>query len=267
MLGSVISKDGSLIAYEQRGSGPGSPLVFVHGWSCSRRHWSAQMERFAEATRVVAVDLAGHGESSSMRQAWTIESFGEDVAAVVLDLDLRDVILIGHSLGADACVEAALLLAGRVRGLIWVDQHTQLSDFRTEAEVHERVVPFRENFDATTRAFVRGLFASSADRALVERVCEEMASAPRAVAVPLVEATWNYARRVPDALAALRLPVVAINAESPPTDVDSLQRCGVRVLLLPGMGHFPMLERPEEFDTLLAQAIQMITLEGGLRGG
>src|SRR5882762_1994438 len=96
----AISPDGIRIAYEVHGEGTPA-LVFVHGWSCDRNYWKGQLEPFAEQFKVVAIDLAGHGESELGRKAWTIGAFGADVAAVVKALGLQHVILIGHSMGGD----------------------------------------------------------------------------------------------------------------------------------------------------------------------
>ena len=80
--------------------GSGSPtLLFIHGWNCDRRYWSDQLAYFAEQHQVVAIDLAGHGESGLQRTEWTIGQFGADVASVADQLVLDDVILVGHSMG------------------------------------------------------------------------------------------------------------------------------------------------------------------------
>jgi pimeloyl-ACP methyl ester carboxylesterase len=116
------SVDNIPIAYEVRGKG--SPaLVFVHGWSCNRGYWNAQLPPFSENHTVVAIDLGGHGESGLGRQSWTIYSFGSDVAAVVRKLGLQSVVLIAHSMGGDVIVDAARQLPGRVAGLVMVDTY------------------------------------------------------------------------------------------------------------------------------------------------
>jgi pimeloyl-ACP methyl ester carboxylesterase len=114
----ATSPDGLRIAYEALGSGaPGAPaLVFVHGWSCDRSYWNGQLDAFSSDYKVVAVDLAGHGESALGRKDWSIAAYGGDVAAVVKKLGLTRVILIGHSMGGDVNAEAARQLRGRVVG-------------------------------------------------------------------------------------------------------------------------------------------------------
>jgi pimeloyl-ACP methyl ester carboxylesterase len=264
MPASSTSRDGASIAYEDRGAG--SPaVVFVHGWSCRRQYWDAQLEAFSPDRRVITLDLAGHGESDAARRAWSVEAFGEDVAAVVHDARIDDAILVGHSMGADVVLEAACHLEGRVRGLVWVDEHRQLTWFRSESQVHERLAPFRADFAAATEAFVRGMFPASADAALVERVVAQIACAPKAIALEALEATWNYARKVPARLAELHRPVLAINREDSQTDMESMRRCGVDVVLMPGIGHFPMLEKPEEFNACLLQAVKALSAGGKIR--
>jgi pimeloyl-ACP methyl ester carboxylesterase len=253
----ATSTDGVRIAYEVHGEG--SPtLVFVHGWSCNRHYWAGQLDQLSTQYKVVAVDLGGHGESGRGRKAWTIESFGADVAAVVKKLDLERVVLIGHSMGGDVIPEAARRLPGRVAGLIWVDTYKELGTGRTPEEVEAFVAKFRANFVDTTRAFVRGLFLPTSDRSLVERVATEMSAAPPAIALGALQSAFSYSRQMPRTLEALHLPVIAINPDNAPTDVASLERSGVKVMIMPGVGHFAMMEAPERFNRLLRTAIDTL---------
>ena len=252
MDGFATSPDGTRIAYEAHGSG--SPaLVFVHGWSCNRRYWDGQLVPLSATACVVALDLAGHGESGVTRKTWSIAAFGADVAAVVDALVLERVILVGHSMGADVILEASRFVRNRICGLVWVDEYRQLSHFRSEERVRERVAPFRDDFAHSVRVFVRGMFPASADPSLVERVSTNMASAQREIALGALEATWNYGRNVPAVLSELQLPIVSINPQDSATDIESMRRHGVDVVLMPGVGHFPMMEKPQEFNALLEE--------------
>jgi pimeloyl-ACP methyl ester carboxylesterase len=256
--GVATSPDGVRIAYETRGSArPDKPvLVFVHGWSCDRTYWKNQLGPFARDFEVVAVDLAGHGESGLDRKSWTMPAYGGDVAAVVRKLGAKRVILIGHSMGGDAIAEAARQLPGRVIGLIWVDTYKQLGAGRSPAVVDTFVSHLRADFVDSTRAFVRSMFVSTSDSALVEHVAADMSSAPPAIALPSARAAFSYGREMPHTLDELKLPVIAINPDNAPTDTASLRRYGVSVLIIPGVGHFSMLEAPERFNATLRTAIE-----------
>jgi pimeloyl-ACP methyl ester carboxylesterase len=250
----VTSADGIRIAYETHGEGTAA-LVFVHGWSCDRSYWNGQLQPFSRQFKVIAIDLAGHGESGLGREAWTMEAFGGDVAAVVKELGLERIILIGHSMGGDVIVAAARRLPGRVAGLVWVDTYKQLETQRTPEQVQAFVAPFRADFVEKTRAFVRGMFPPSADRSLVERVAVDMSAAPPAVALEAMASAINFDREIPGALKELKLPVVAINPDTPPTDIASMERHGVEVVVMSGVGHFLMMEDPERFNPLLRTVI------------
>ena len=255
---STPSPDGIKIVYDVKGEGT-TALVFVHGWSCDRTYWKGQVESFSGKYKVVAVDLAGHGESGLGRSHWTMEAFGEDVAAVVKALDLKNVIMIGHSMGSVVIAEAARHLPGRVAGLVMVDQFKNLGVGFTAAEVEAFAAGFRANFKDSTKAFVRRMFVPASDKSLVEWVANDMSSAPTTVALEALETTLNYSRRMPQTLTELKLPVVAINDARRPTDIASMQRYGVDVLIMEGVGHFLMMEDPKKFNELLETAIKKIT--------
>jgi pimeloyl-ACP methyl ester carboxylesterase len=260
-VGAVNGADGIRVAYDVRGTAQGRPsLVFVHGWSCDRSYWASQMESFSEDFRVVAVDLGGHGGSTfGHREAWTIASFGGDVATVVKALGLQRVILIGHSMGGDVVADAAKRLKGRVVGLVWLDTYSKLGSFRTPEQREALIAPFRANFAQTTETFVRGMFPPTADKKLVDRVATDMASAPQQVALQSMESSFSNDRLMPALLEELKLPVIAINPESSRTDRASMERYGVEVVEMPGVGHFLMMEAPERFNPILRETIDRLS--------
>jgi pimeloyl-ACP methyl ester carboxylesterase len=253
----VTSTDRVPIAYEVRGSGSVA-LVFVHGWSCDRTYWGAQIEPFSREFQVVAVDLAGHGESGHERKAWTLGAFGEDVAAVVEELGCERVVLIGHSMGGDVIVEAAGRLRTCVAGLIWVDVYKQLGHPREPDEAETMIAPFRDNFRETTHAFVRRMFLPESDESLVGRVANDMSSAPSAIALEAMKVALTCERKVTDGLLELKLPAVAINPDDRPTDVESMKRFGMEVMVMLGVGHFLMMEDPQRFNGVLREAIHRV---------
>src|SRR6476620_3348757 len=134
MRDTVVSADGVLIHYELQGAGVPA-LVVVHGWCCARGYWREQIDHFSSQYTVVAIDLGGHGDSGLDRDAWTMAAFGRDVVAVVEKLGLRQVVLIGHSMGGTVVVEAAQHIPERVTAIIGVDTFKNLGETRTQAQV------------------------------------------------------------------------------------------------------------------------------------
>ena len=253
----ALSADSIPITYEVYGEATPA-LVFVHGWSCDRSYWKEQVKPFSFSYKVVAIDLAGHGTSGKGRKDYTMESFGADVEAVVKKLGLKQVILIGHSMGGDVIAEAALRLPGSVKGLIMIDTYKKLGAGRTPAEVELFIKKLRNNFPDSARAFVRSMFPGGTDPSLVESIAEDMSSAPPEIALNALENAFHYSRQITRTLEKLKLPTIAINPDNSPTDIKSMERFGVKVLIIKGVGHFPLLEDPVAFNPLLEEAIKRI---------
>lgn len=253
----ATSPDGIPIRCDVAGSG--SPaLVFVHGWSCDRGYWRHQLPAFEASHRVVAVDLAGHGDSGIGRSSWTMPAFGADVAAVVDELGLDDIVLVGHSMGGDVVVEAALILGTRVAGLVWVDVYARLDAPVSEGELAAFLGPFRDDFATRTRAFVREeLFDPTADPELVDWVSTDMSSAPPWIALDAILHSMSNEAAATRGLDRLDVPRFAINAEGP-GDPDSFRRHGMEPIVMPGSAHFLMLEEPARFNEVLAGVLGRI---------
>src|SRR4051812_23287573 len=94
----ITVRDGTQIYYKDWGSG--QPVVFSHGWPLNSDAWELQMMFLAsQGYRCVAHDRRGHGRSS---QPWTgndMDTYADDLATVIEALDLRDIVLVGHSTG------------------------------------------------------------------------------------------------------------------------------------------------------------------------
>lgn len=251
----TVSKDSIPISYEVHGKGT-LALVFVHGWSCDKSYWKGQLQPFSQRYKVVAIDLAGHGASGLNRKDYTIESFGADVASVVERLDLKRIVLIGHSMGGDVIAAAARLLPrNRIAGLVMVDTYKKLGPGRTPAQVQALVAMLRPNFADSVRKLIRTLFVPSSDPSLVEWVTTDMSLAPPEVGLSAFEHSFNYSPEITKVLEELRLPTVALNPDNEPTDTASMNRYGVEVVILPGYGHFLMMEDPNRFNAALEKVI------------
>ncbi len=251
----VASADGVPIRYET--TGQGSPaIVFVHGWSCDRHYWDAQVGPFARDHRVVTLDLAGHGESGRERKEWSIPAFAADVRAVADALKLDRMVLVGHSMGGPVVLEAARTMPGRVDAIVPVDIFMNVSTSLTPEQRAAFSGALRSNFKATTVDFVTAMFTPHSDPALVKRIVEAMSSAPADIGVAAMEGIWAY--DIPGALSQTRIPIRCINSDRRPTDVDAARRFAPQfeAEIVKGVGHFVMIEDPQTFDGLLAKAVR-----------
>ena len=98
------SHDGGSIYVVEAGEGP--PIVLSHGVTLSVRTWFHQLELLPkEGFRAIAFDHRGHGESVLGDAGHSLENLAEDVRSVLLGLDLRDAVLVGHSHGRRCSAE------------------------------------------------------------------------------------------------------------------------------------------------------------------
>ncbi|GLU26187.1 MULTISPECIES: alpha/beta fold hydrolase [Brucella/Ochrobactrum group] len=94
----IETKDGTKIFYKDWGTG--QPILFSHGWPLSGDAWSVQMLFFAEkGYRVIAHDRRGHGRSDQPWNGNNMDQYADDLSELIEKLDLKDVILVGHSTG------------------------------------------------------------------------------------------------------------------------------------------------------------------------
>jgi pimeloyl-ACP methyl ester carboxylesterase len=256
LTGSVKAPDGVEIRYEAAGNGEPA-IVFVHGWSCDRTYWREQVAYFAKTRRIVAIDLAGHGESGLGRARYSMEAFGADVKAVVDALGLKRVALVGHSMGGPVTLEAARLMPERVAALVPIDTMGRVGQQTSAEEKRAFLDPMRTDFRTTTQKFVREMmFTPRSDPALADLIALDMASAPVAVAVSALESLFDYDEA--RALAAIKAPMRLINADRWPTDLAAARqhKPDLQLAVIPGLGHFLMLEDPAEFNRLLERALK-----------
>ncbi|KAN0119467.1 Alpha/beta hydrolase protein [Hyaloscypha variabilis] len=96
----VTTKDKTEIFYKDWGNPSGKPIVFSHGWPLNSDNWENQMFFLGNhGYRVIAHDRRGHGRSSQPWDGNDMDTYADDLLAVIEHLDLKDAMLVGHSTG------------------------------------------------------------------------------------------------------------------------------------------------------------------------
>ena len=119
--GTVTTSDGVELAYIEAGSGP--VILMIPGWSQTAEQFKYQIDGLSDRYRVIAVDLRGHGDSEKPAYGYKISRLAKDVHDMIQAMDLRDVNILGHSMGSSV-IWAYYDLYGpeRLSKLLLIDQ-------------------------------------------------------------------------------------------------------------------------------------------------
>jgi pimeloyl-ACP methyl ester carboxylesterase len=256
----VIAPDGTHVQYHVYGSGEPA-VVLIHGWSCDSNYWREQIPLLKSKHTVITVDLAGHGGTDANRTDWSMERFGQDVAAAVAAVPNRQLILVGHSMGGPVAIEAARQLKGRVIGIIGVDTFKTIgAPLPSAAQLDSIIRPFEANFIGHTREVVaKHFFAPGGDPQLAQKIAYDMSLSPPKVAIPAMRAVLSYDFAAP--LKEIEAPIVAINSDlGEPVNELRIRKVlpKFRAVVIPGAGHFLMMEDPARFNAALETEVQAL---------
>lgn len=250
-----------------RVSGVGDPtLVFVHGFSCAHEDWDAAVARLSGAHRCVAIDLPGHGHSP-LPARYSIEALAAAVNDAVAAADLSDVVLVGHSLGTKVVRACCRQASERVRGLVLVDGSTYVGDVEALVGSLRRRIAAKGMAKMQDENF-RAMLLSGADPAMAEGIRQRARRMDPDFAAALLEDSirWDIAHG-DGVLRSLAMPVLllqstwfrpgegrtSMTADARTPFMDKIERLVARprIRVLTGTGHFPMIERPDEFAAIM----------------
>lgn len=260
-----ITRDGVFINHKICGSGD-LTLLFVHGWCIDQSYWSNQFDQFCSDYQVVSLDLPGFGMSGKNREGWTIEEYAKDIESVINQLKLTNVVLVGHSMGGDIILEVANNNKNVV-ALIGIDNFKEVGveyDEQMQAEIAEFIGMLKENYREIAPAYAEGfLFHPTTDSLVKSRVKNDFKTADSSIAISSFEALFTYAPKEATQLSQLKQKVYLINSDATPTNIKGLEATGAsfEVIDIKATGHYPMIEKPDEFNKLLKLTIKKIEIE------
>ncbi|HVG14430.1 MAG TPA: alpha/beta hydrolase [Chitinophagaceae bacterium] len=257
----AIENGGVKIDYFDSGAGD-TALLFIHGWNINKEYWKDQTAKFSNGYRVVSLDLPGFGQSGKGRETWSVEEYGKDVTTVLNKLDLKNVVLIGHSMSGAIIIEAALKNPTRVIGVVGVDNFTNVGaeiSPQLKKEIAEAYKAIRKNYKAVVLQYANeSLFSPSTDSTVRKRVTNDFMNADSILAVNVLEQNDKYP--VDENLKALKKPLYLINSSYHPTDTSGFRKYNIpfRLLYVGPTGHYPMIENPDEFNKKLEEVLRAL---------
>ena len=116
----AVEVNGAELHLLEWGDPAAPPALLVHGMRGHARWFTPVGPALADRFRVLSVDLRGHGDSAHTPPYGHLV-YAQDIAALIAHLDLKELVVVGHSMGGGVVVRAAPSVAGRLRGLVLVD--------------------------------------------------------------------------------------------------------------------------------------------------
>lgn len=250
--------------------GQGPPVLLLHGLAATKVSYLPLLPALAERYRVLVPDLPGHGESSKPRERYTPAFFSRVITSFMDQMGVGDAAVVGNSMGGRIALELADLCADRVNSLILLDPAAAGVPFPLYARllgllptgVGAVPVPWRKRIVVTA---IRQMFAdpdrlpragylAAADEFIriyrKGRARVALLSAMRGLIADEPESFWKRAARIDVPTLILwgredRLVPVRLGRRLANTIRDS------ELVVLPGVGHVPQFELPEETRRLV----------------
>jgi len=230
------------------GKGESLPVLFVHGDSGNLTQWRAQLDHLRRSRRAVAFDLRGMGKSPPDANGdYSVAAMTSDVDAVAGALRLQRFVLVGHSYGATVAAAYAAQHPERVAGLLLADGGGNVKVSKEEEKAF--FAELRKDKDAFLRQFFAPILEPSREE-VRNAVFESVRNTPvevfaRAMAGLLTVDVGSFVR-------AYHGPLLLIAA----ADIESPASLHVQFPELPakkmrGVGHWLMMDKPDEFNALL----------------
>jgi pimeloyl-ACP methyl ester carboxylesterase len=257
-----MSEPDSRVALEWRESGRGEPVIFLHAFPLNSAMWGPQLAATPTGWRAIAPDLRGFGASPEGTAAvYTMELMAGDVVGLMDRLELGRAVICGSSMGGYVAFEMWRLFPERVRALILCDTRAG-PDSPEAARARERLAQSveKEGNSVVVQAMLTRLVSTTTryhHRGIVDTVKAMMEeTAPSTIARAL--RGMAVRRDSESLLRTITVPsLVVVGAEDAITgrgQSEFLARGvpGARLATIDEAGHVPSIERPAEFDRVIA---------------
>ncbi|AQS66032.1 alpha/beta fold hydrolase [Streptomyces pactum] len=237
----------------------GRPLVLAHGFGCDQNLWRLVAPGLAEHYRVVLFDYVGSGRSDLA--AWreerytTLDGYAQDVLDVCEELDLRDAVLVGHSVSAMVGVRAAAAAPGRIGTLVmvcpspsYIDEEGYRGGF-SAADIEELLDSLEANYLGWSATMAPVIMGNPDRPELGEELTTSFCATDPEVARVFARTTFLSDAR--QDLKTVTVPTLILDCEQDaiaPREVGAYVHAaipGSRLVTLPAIGHCPQLSAPQ----------------------
>ncbi len=250
------------INYFKLGQGD-TTLLFLHGWCINATYWKNQIDFFSKNYCVYAIDLPGFGKSKTERSNWTIEEYANDVAAFIDTMNLKNVVIIGHSMAGEIMLQTALTNNSKIAGIVGVDNF-KIIDVEFTPEQMKQMTDFfpmlEKDFKNSAPVYAdMMLFHPTTSVEVKDRVKTDFANSDSVIGYGTFMNQMQYSNTDAQRLEQLNYKLYLINSDGFPTNETGLKnhcQSGFQVETISATGHYPMIEKPMEFNLILEKVLK-----------
>jgi sigma-B regulation protein RsbQ len=246
----------------EHGSPGGRPMLFAHGFGCDQNMWRFVWPAFAEDHRVVLFDHVGAGGADPLaydaERHGTLQGYADDVLDILAELDLRDVVFVGHSVSAMIGVLAAAADPDRFGGLVLLGPSPRYVDDQADgytggfsrADIEGLLASLDANYLGWSSAMAPVIMGNADRPGLGEELTNSFCRADPEIAARFARVTFLSDNRAD--LARVRTPSLVVqcaeDAIAPDAVGEYVHRhlANSRLTRLDATGHCPNLSAPEE---------------------
>jgi branched-chain amino acid transport system permease protein len=246
-----------MLHYTRLGKGH-KKILFIHGNLASTHWWGPAMDRLADEFDMLAVDLPGYGQSAPCADAVSIKGHGAAVISLLSDLDFTPCTVVGHSLGGAVAMQIAFDIPDLLDALVLVDSAPVTGMGPFDYAMLEQVVANEDLLKLSLQAtLAMNVPAALWETLLADCVASKASFIPNSRA--LTEMDFTKRART------FTKPVLVMQGEKDPviTAAVAAQTAAAygqsQLTILPGSGHNPQVEVPDEFVQILRDFIMKIS--------
>ena len=261
---SYITLNDSKVHYKEYGQGEKS-LIFIHGWGCDLNTWKYQFDYFKDKYHLVLIDLPGYGQSDKVEQDYTIDLFAQSVSEVIRDLEIKNPVLVAHSMGLPIAIESFKQLNNGKAILVNIDG--VYFDFPTDSiennQYNEGLTEFTnmfngENYKQNVEQFCNGFITESTPEDVKNYILSTMTETPQTVGYQSMKSLIDQQYWDKKTLKNQTISIYAKTDELAPDNENVLrtQFPNLTYIEMDSVNHFLMMEKPKKVNEILKGFIE-----------
>lgn len=245
----------------------GAPTIFLaHGFGCDQNLWRPVVQRLQSEFRLVLMDHVGSGSSDP--ESWdaekysSLDGYAADVLSILTELDLRDVVFVGHSVASMIGATAAIADPSRFAKLVmltpspcYIDDSEYRGGF-TQADIDELLESLESNYLGWSQAMAPVIMGTPDRPELQEELTETFCRADPARALVFARTTFlSDSRKDLERISVPTLVIECAHDSIAPREVGAYVHAhvpGSRLITLDANGHCPHVSSPDDTARAIA---------------